>query len=125
MQAAAAINAAAALRVSVMLLSADGAAAYAGPSWFAHLIDDAHTRFPEVTVVGVLDCGDQPGLAMAALRDGFSIVRFDGPTFDKIANIAAQLDAQALQHRPKCLTLDNLRQDSAILCSACEEWLQR
>jgi hypothetical protein len=123
-QAAAAINAAAALRVPVMLLSAEGAAAYAGPSWFAHLIDDAQARFPDVSVVRVLDCGDQPGLAMAALRDGFSTVRFDGPAFDKIADIATQLNAQALQRRPAILTLDNLRQDETILYTACEEWLQ-
>ncbi|MBL4721682.1 MAG: hypothetical protein JKY20_11200 [Alphaproteobacteria bacterium] len=123
-QATAAVNAAVAIRTPLMLISAEGAAAYAGPSWFAHLVKDARAQFPGASILATLDCGDHPGLALAALREGIACVRIGGPAFDKVADIAAQLDAQAIQARPALLSLSDIRQEPEFLLAACENWLR-
>jgi Fructose-bisphosphate aldolase class-II len=74
----AALAAAAALRLPVTLASAPGAAAQAGPAWFKALIEAASVRHPDVTVTAILDCGDEPGAVMAALRAGLRELRFSG-----------------------------------------------
>jgi Fructose-bisphosphate aldolase class-II len=74
----AALAAAAALRVPVTLASAPGAAAQAGPAWFKALIEAASSRHSDVAVTAILDCGDEPGAVMSALRAGLRALRFSG-----------------------------------------------
>ena len=69
-QARAALAAAAALDRPVTLVSAPGAAGYAGVAWFRKVVDLAAADQPGVTVTAVLDCADKPGLVLAALRQG-------------------------------------------------------
>lgn len=123
-QAAAAVKAAAALDRPVLLMSAKHASASAGPAWFAQLVDNAKAPFPDCDVVAMLDCGDSPGHALAALREGLRAIRFDGQTFDKIADIAGQYDALLLENRPALLALKNIRQDDETLEEACRDWLK-
>ena len=87
----AAVAAAAALGVPVTLVSAPGAGAYAGPSWFKALVDAAAAAHPETAVTAVIDCGEEPGTVQAALRAGFSRVIFTGPEAARgaLADIAA------------------------------------
>jgi fructose/tagatose bisphosphate aldolase len=75
----AAVAAAASLGVPVTLVSAPGAGAYAGPAWFKALVETAAAAHPEVAVTAVIDCGEEPGTVLAALRAGFRRVRFTGP----------------------------------------------
>jgi hypothetical protein len=89
-QARAALRAAAELGVGVTLASAAGAGAYAGPLWFKALIDAARKAHPEVAFDAVLDCGEEAGSALAALRAGIARVGFCGPT-----EVAARLRAIA------------------------------
>jgi hypothetical protein len=74
----AALAAAAARGVPVTLVSAPGAALQVGPSWFKAVIDRATERHPGVAVTAILDCGDEPGAVMAALRAGLRNLRFHG-----------------------------------------------
>ncbi len=74
----AALAAAAASGKDVTLASAPGAARQAGPGWFKAVIDAAREAYPQVTVTAILDCGDQPGAVMAALRLGLKDLRFGG-----------------------------------------------
>ena len=62
----------------VILTSAPGAALYVGPAWFEAVIEEAQKRYPGVAVTAILDCGDQPGAVMAALRAGLKHLRFQG-----------------------------------------------
>ncbi|MGO8920724.1 MAG: hypothetical protein ACLQJR_32925 [Stellaceae bacterium] len=78
-QARAALGAAAALGVAVTIESAAGAGAYAGPLWFKALIAQAREAHPGVAMTGVLDCAEEAGTALAALRAGLKRVRFTGP----------------------------------------------
>ncbi len=74
----AALAAAAACGQDVTLASAPGAALQAGPGWFKSVIEQASEAYPQVAVTAILDCGDQPGAVMAALRLGFTDLRFHG-----------------------------------------------
>jgi hypothetical protein len=74
----AALAAAATGGKKVTLASALGAALQAGPSWFKAVIEEASEAYPPVAVTAILDCGDQPGAVMAALRVGLTNLRFHG-----------------------------------------------
>ena len=54
----------------VTLLSAPGAALYAGGLWWRSLIAAAREEFPDRTWNDVLDCADASGQALAAIRTG-------------------------------------------------------
>jgi hypothetical protein len=94
-EARAALGAAAALGVPVTLMSAAGAGAYAGPRWFKALIDAACAEHRGVAVEAVLDCAEEAGAVMSALRAGITRVRFSGaPAMrDRLAAIAAAAGA--------------------------------
>ena len=92
----AAASVAAELERSVTLVSAPGAAAYAGPAWFAALVRLVRGEFPSARLRAVLDCGEAPGFALAALREGgIDAVRLVAPqaVLAKVAAIAAQSGA--------------------------------
>ena len=74
----AALAAAAASGKEVIVASAPGAALQAGPGWFKAVIEQACEAYPQVAVTAILDCGDQPGAVMAALRLGLKNLRFAG-----------------------------------------------
>src|SRR5262245_33385008 len=74
----AALSAAAALNVPVTLASARGAAMQAGPAWFKALIDEAKAMHADVALTAILDCSDEPGAVLAALRAGLTQLRFRG-----------------------------------------------
>jgi hypothetical protein len=94
-QARAALAAAAELGVPLTLTSAVGAGGYVGPLWFKALIDAAHAEHPAVHLTAVLDCADEAGTALGALRTGLKCVRFTGrdDVRARIAAIAAELGA--------------------------------
>ena len=69
--------------------------------------------------MAILDCGEAPGHAMAALRQGFKAIRYDGPAGEKIADIARRSGATVLRERPPTLELE----DSENFIAACRDWL--
>jgi len=88
----AALAAAAALKLPVTLASAPGAASQTGPTWFKAVIDEARAVYPDAAVTAILDCGDEPGAVMAALRAGLADLRFLGAaeTAKKLAAMGAR-----------------------------------
>jgi hypothetical protein len=116
----AALAAAASLALPVTLASAPGAGLYAGPGWFKAVIAVARSEFPAVACACVLDCGDEPGMVLAALRHGLKRVRFDGPdaVAARLADIAAQRGA-AIERGALEPALDLIdRDDPEALCRA-------
>ena len=89
----AALAAAASCGTDVTLASAPGAALQAGPGWFKEVIEQAREAYPQVAVTAILDCSDQPGAALAALRLGLKNLRFHGAAElrDKLAGMGADL----------------------------------
>jgi hypothetical protein len=116
-QAEAALAVAQELGVAVRLRSAPDAAAYAGVGYLKALGD---ALGHEITI----DCGDDAGLAMAALRSGCRRLAFSGPAAvsQRLAEMAAQLGA-GYRHEPEaprvlCLSPDD---DAG---SRCRAWLR-
>ncbi len=96
------------LATPLTLISAPGAAAYAGPLWFLALVEQARAAAPEVTITGLLDCADHPGHAMAALRAGVEAIVFTGDeaVAGKLSALAAAGEATLLRSRPRCCDPD-------------------
>lgn len=90
-QARAALTAAAEFRIAVRLQSAAGAAGFAGAAWFVAMIKAARAAVPDAESQAVLDCGREPGFALAAIRAGNEAIRLTASTAvrEKIAAIAA------------------------------------
>ncbi len=122
-EARAAVAVAAELGVPVTLASAPEAAGYLGALWFRELIAMASAERPEAEVDAVLDCGDQPGHVMAALRQGLKRVRFSGPksTAETLAALAGQYDAEIVTGALRAHDL----LDQAEPEAACRRWLAR
>lgn len=111
----------------VRIISAPGAAGYAGPAWFAEVVAAARRAHPGAAIEAVLDCADRPGDVLAALRRGIAVVRFDGPAVlrRKLAAIAAaqgaRLDRRARQDAGRAAALD--LDSAADPQEACRAWL--
>lgn len=113
--------AAAELKVPLLLVSAPGAAAYAGAGWFRAIADRAAALHPEVTSMAVLDCADRPGDVLGALSAGLATLLFTGraDVAARLADIAAQSGARLLTDLPAPLDLRGVRDP----LRACREWL--
>ena len=122
-QARAALAAAAATHRKVTVLSAPFASAAAGPAWFTAVVEQARRAHPDAQCTAVLDCGDLPGGALAALRHGLTAIRYDGPQRRKIQEIAAQSGATVLRKRPRSLDLMTLTGDDDAIADFCRRWL--
>jgi hypothetical protein len=74
----------------VTLLSAPGAALYAGCGWWLALIDAARATHPDTKCIDILDCADGTGLALAALRIGLTrlVLWPEAPGRDAVVAIA-------------------------------------
>ncbi|MBS27730.1 MAG: hypothetical protein CL566_02220 [Alphaproteobacteria bacterium] len=94
-QAVAALQAASSHDRAIEILSATGAARAAGAGWWRELVEQASAAVPGVDAVWILDCADEPGLALAALREGVEAVSLDGdgPAWQRVADIARQSGA--------------------------------
>ena len=124
----AALAAAAERGEPVTLQSAPGVAAYAGAGYLKAIVDRAAAEHPDVAVTAVIDCGADAGTAMAALRIGWTTVRFSGPAKvrAKLADIAAQSGARLAVDKPDAGALDLLDLlDSGDPLAACRAFLDR
>jgi hypothetical protein len=119
----AAAAAAAAAGRPVLLRSAEGAAGYAGALWFQEVIKLAQAAHPQADIAASLDCGDAPGHALGALRQGIKLVRLRTrrAVVAKVAAIARQMGA-AIDEAPGP-ALDLLNEDDAG--AACRAWLEK
>ncbi len=92
----------------VTLLSARGAALYAGAGWWRQLVAQARARHPHTHCHDVLDCARAPGLALAALRLGQTGLLLDAtsPGYARVAALAAaKYGVRLLSQRPPSLDL--------------------
>ena len=85
----------------VHLVSPPDAGPYLGPAFFKSMIDRARADHPAAQATSCLDCGDEPGTALAALRHGLDAISLTAPPAvqDKIADAARQYGAM-LRPRP-------------------------
>ncbi|HET7881277.1 MAG TPA: hypothetical protein VFL55_10355 [Acetobacteraceae bacterium] len=93
----------------VTLLSAPGAALYAGCGWWRALVERANAEFPAVVVDDILDCADASGYALGALRIGQRciILHSEAPGRSAVVAIAASCGSLVLAARPPALDMAN------------------
>lgn len=90
----------------VTLLSAPGAASYAGCAWWRAVVEAALAARPGAVASDVLDCADAPGRALEALSAGCRlIVLHPGPAWADIASRAKTCGARLLVAAPAALDL--------------------
>jgi acyl-CoA reductase-like NAD-dependent aldehyde dehydrogenase len=98
-QATAALRAATRAGWPIVLASPPVASASMGAGMFRAIIAAAREAEPDARSLAVLDCGDRPGDAMAALREGVEAVCFRGAP-----DVAAKLADMAEQSGMRVLT---------------------
>ena len=86
------------------LMSPPEAAASLGAKGFVGMVKAAAAKFPNVKYTAILDCGDQAGLAMNALRLGVKDICVDLPTEvrAKIEDMATQCGARVHKRPNDC-----------------------
>ena len=89
-----------------MLASAPDAGGYVGPGWFSALVTAAGEAIPEARFSAFLDCGDNVGAALAAIR-----AEVQGVIFIGRADVARRLGYIAQQHRVR---FETSRPDGAL-----------
>ena len=99
----AALTAAARAGRSVALASAPDAGGYVGPGWFSALVTAAREAIPEARFSAFLDCGDNVGAALAAIRAEVEGVILTGraDVAHRLADLAQQHGVQFETSRPK------------------------
>jgi hypothetical protein len=114
----AAIEVAGELGVALILRTAPGAAAYAGPRYLKRLVERAGGGGAEAHI----DCGDDAGLVLTALEAGWRRVLFSGrPAVQaKLAAIAAKQGSRVSATRASALDLLGISEPAA----ACREFLR-
>jgi hypothetical protein len=86
----------------VTLLSAPGAALYAGCGWWRSLTAFARAAHPNVTCIDILDCADGTGVALAALRIGVTrlVLWPNAPGRNAVLEIAESLGGFVMEAAP-------------------------
>ena len=103
------------------LLSAPGAALYAGCGWWMALVGQARAASPGLVAADLLDCADASGRALAALRIGQRglVLTPDAPGRPAVADIAACLGAALLGTTPPSLDMAARLHDAQIFAWLC------
>jgi hypothetical protein len=104
-QAVAALSVAAEAGRAIVLVSSPDAGVYAGPAWFREVMQAAREVVPDARFTAILDCGEDAGAAMAAIRAGGAAIVFTGgaDVAARLADIAAQAGAQLLREQPAAI----------------------
>lgn len=91
----------------ITLLSAPGAAGFAGCGWWRALVGAARARHPNTSADDILDCGDAAGRALEALGSGQKalVLRPECPGWRAVAAAAEECGACILTERPHSLDL--------------------
>ena len=112
-----------ALDVAVELRSQPGAAATMGPLWFQQMMAEVEAEFSDLSIDGILDCGDAPGYALAALRQGLKHIRLSASraTLRKIEEIARRCAARVETRLTPALDLAW----EVDIEAACRAWMSR
>jgi hypothetical protein len=109
--------------VSLELWSAPDASSYLGAAVFREIVDAARSEISNVDVLGVMDCGKNPGYALEAFRHGIKSVSIDLPveTQARLGDIAKQCGAAILESLPNMLDLLDCQEPE----DACRHWFSK
>lgn len=79
---------------AVVLVSARGAVRTGGAGWWRELISQLRGAVPNADVTSILDCADEPGMALAAIREGVEAIAIaaSDDALARLSDIATQSD---------------------------------
>ena len=108
---------------ALVLVSAQGAGASLGPLFWQAILRQASEAYPNARFTAYLDCADEAGTVLRALRAGVRHVRFFGrpEVSERLAAISEQLGAEITDEAFD--TFDLLDQPDSF--AACRAWLWR
>ena len=111
LQARTAVDFAISSDLQIELRSPPGAGKNIGPGIFKAIVDELEKIYPENTTVMILDCGSDPGFAMAALRRGCRDICIDvsDEVGVKIKAIATAMSAKIHERNKFELDLGSVR----------------
>lgn len=91
----------------VTLLSAPGAALFAGCLWWREMVAAARAAEPATEAADILDCADASGLALGALRSRVCrlVLWPEAPGWAAVAQIADRQGGFVLQQAPHALDM--------------------
>jgi len=95
------------VKARVKMQSAPGLASTLGPEAFSAIVEFTRASYPGAEFTAVLDCGDEPGTAIGALRRGIKTISInvDALTRRKIEDIAHKLNANVVNCAKSALDL--------------------
>ena len=111
LQARTAVDFAISTEVQIELRSPPGGGKNIGPGIFKAIVDELEKTYPDNAIVMILDCGSDPGFAMAALRRGCRDICIDvsDEVGVKIKAIATALSAKIHERNKFELDLGSIR----------------
>jgi len=117
----AALKASSATKVSIAIVSAPYAGCYAGVSWFVKIEEKIRKEFSKTKAIFILDCGDEPGVALEAFRLGVKFIFLKGnkKIIKKISEIGLKKKSSLYQKKLKILDL----KDKINFSEQCIIWL--
>ena len=94
-------------QISALLFSPRGAANSLGPEVFSSVIKAANEHYPDAKLIGVLDCADNAGSALGAIRRGAPhiSVQLEAPAYEKIIDIATQSNVSVRKYPENAIDL--------------------
>ncbi len=100
----------------VHLVSAPGAAGYLGPALFKQIIDQARAAEPAAHATACLDCADEPGTALDAIRQGVEAVSLSAApeVLAKIESAAIAAGAKITRRPAQALDMANVDADRRL-----------
>ncbi len=103
--------------VELELISVPGCGHAAGTGWFCALGDLVVERYPDLPLRMTLDCADDAGIALGALRRGLRSLVFSGNALAaaRLEDIAARSGAVIHRHRPVAIDLIGI-QNPRVTC---------
>ena len=102
------------------LVSPPKAAAYSGPRFFIELLRKIAAENKNITVIMWIDCDNDPGLALSAIRDGSKNVVMRGKNTKSINEIAQNAGAALIEFPPKAIDCIDTRKISRAYAT----WLE-
>ena len=100
----------------VNLVSAPGAAGHLGPALFKQIIDQARAAEPAARATVCLDCADEPGTALDALRQGVEAVSLSAApeVLARIESAATQAGARLATRPARALDMADADADRRL-----------
>ena len=122
--AVAALEAAHRYGTPVTLVSAPGAVRTGGAGWWRELIEQARGQVPDADSRSLLDCANEPGMALAAIREGVEAVTITGNAdmLRRVGDIARQSGVALHTPAPADLDLAHSRNPVADCENLLEIW---